>query len=126
MAKRPILSRKRYVRTHPDTRAALAHMLADAQRAGLTFEGEPITQEALVNASWLLLDGLDREWTIERLRPILARMESLKPGEDEPPVVVSRRVVVVDDSADRVGDRLDGRDTPADAGDDRPASEPGE
>lgn len=94
MRKPPLLARKLYVRTHLLSRDALKDSLRAARLARLTFDGGEITQESMVNASWVMLSRMGKDELAERLRPILEEMETWKP----------------DESVDAVSGREDGRD----------------
>lgn len=107
-----ILTRKMYVRSHANSRNALKQLLLNAQQSGLEFEGAEVTQEAFVNASWVLLERMGKEWVAEKLRPILAEMDSWPPSTPQP---TGEQSSVVD-----LGDPAKADDRPPD-GDAKPA-----
>jgi len=78
----PILRGKRiYFRSHPRTRAALRRVVANLQASEeVRFLGDEPTQEAIVNASWLLLESMGVPWLVEHLGPMLRRIEEMGPS----------------------------------------------
>lgn len=81
MKKISVFSKPAYVRTHALPRRALGRVMVDMAARGMTFGGASITQEALVNASWELLEEMGPDWCEAKLTPILRRMERY--GEDQ-------------------------------------------
>src|SRR5262249_50591895 len=67
-----------FVRVHRRTKEALDKVRARIKGDGrLTFFGKDVTQEALINASWLLLESKDVDWLVEQLGPAMAQIEAL-------------------------------------------------
>lgn len=83
-----------YVRTTAGSKLALDLLLAQLKARGrLGFLGGKITQEALVNASWLWMGELGAEEVERILGPYLDRLEAMlpaAPAEPQPVVVVGR------------------------------------
>lgn len=72
------------VRTTRRMKAVLDHVLADVRGAGVEFQGEPITQEALINASFLWFEELGADQVVAAMRRHVPRMEAVMRGEDAP------------------------------------------
>lgn len=70
------------IRTHRMTVAALKRAVANVVESGkIQFLKDDPTQEAIVNASWLLMESLGTEWLLEHLEPMLRKLEGLAPDE---------------------------------------------
>src|SRR5690242_12573414 len=81
MKKLKLFSKPAYIRTHALPRLALDRVMAEMTSRGMTFGGASITQEALVNASWELLEEMGPDWCEAKLGPILRRMEGYRPDQ---------------------------------------------
>jgi hypothetical protein len=81
MKKLKLFSKPAYIRTHALPRLALDRVMAEMVSRGMTFGGASLTQEALVNASWELLEEMGPDWCEAKLAPILRRMEQYGPDQ---------------------------------------------
>ena len=72
------------------TEAALDHVVASLRaRDDLPFKGGRVNSQAVVNASWLLLESFDAEVLANLIRPHLARLEAMLAGKPDPGYRVS-------------------------------------
>lgn len=61
--RKPSLALSTQLRYDPRTKQVLERLIADLKASGrLLYFGEAITQEALINASWLFMEGKGIEW----------------------------------------------------------------
>lgn len=77
------------VRIIPKAKLSLDRVIAELRASGrITFRGKRITQEALLNASWLLMESLETDALEAALAPQFARLEAMvgysdvDPGEE--------------------------------------------
>lgn len=74
----PPFSQPIQVRIAPKAKLSLDRVLAELRASGvLRFRGKRVTQEALLNASWLLMESMDVEELEAALAPHFARLETL-------------------------------------------------
>lgn len=67
------------------TEAALDRAVATLRERGdLLFRGSRVNMQAIVNASWLMLEKLEPQVLAEMLRPHLLRLEAMLRGEPDP------------------------------------------
>ena len=68
-----------------ETEAALDRTVANLrERRDVTFKDGRVNAQAVVNASWLMLEALDSEVLVELLRPHLGRLEAILRGDPDP------------------------------------------
>ena len=67
------------------TEAALESTVTDLrQRKDLPFRGGRINMQAVVNASWLMFEEMNKDELAAMLRPHLVRLEAMLRGESDP------------------------------------------
>lgn len=86
MAK-PIFDKATTIRTTPRGRKALGRIVGLLKTSDdLTWMGEPVTKEAILNATWLWMEEQGEEAMAEILRVYLPRLEAFVRGEDPGPI----------------------------------------
>lgn len=72
------LERKLHVKTHPRAVVALKRVIVELSATdGIRFEGKAVTQEALTNAAWLMLEAWSPDRLEAELGPYLDRLNEL-------------------------------------------------
>lgn len=80
----PIFELRKQIKTTAESEAALSEVVARLVRAGVRWKGRKLTQEAIVNASWLLLAGMEDAALVSAMREYLPRLEDLMTGTPGP------------------------------------------
>jgi hypothetical protein len=94
----PIFEGSVMVRTSPEAKRSLDHIVADLKALkGLRFLGKKITQDALVNASWMWLEELGAAAVEEGISKHLSALEGsgVAEAKDEPHTTSSGEVAEV-------------------------------